>query len=775
MKRFVLSYVLPVMLALVWVMLPLIQGSDTLFMRDVFNTHLEKKWVQAEAMREGYLPLVDPYRDGGQPHLGNPNTVPLYPDNVLYLLAPTIWAFNAHFWLHLLLVPCTFFALGRAWGLRREAAWAAAVCYGTSGYFLSNLNLYNLVAGTTWTPALVAALLHLTGPKAGKRSFLAVGLIWTLLLLSGDPMTGLMALVLAASAVVFRWGLRGLRWQRPLVALALGTLIAAPQWVEFLRILPLSFRGYLGYSAAAATAASWHPLAVTEWLLPFFFGSPDLSFWGQRFHGGDLPLFPSLYPGVLAILLVLASGRPSSRAARWAWTIAGLGVFLALGEHNPLVRLSLKIPGTDLLRLPVKFWLLVAVGTALLCGLGFDRILSRSGGRVFWKILAGLVGLFLVLWLALGGPVAAAPTWLDSALADAIGPERLHQERLRWAGSCLLSLAALVSFALVYRLGRKRPELTGALLLLLHVVGQLFVLRPTLAMDSVANYLQPPALLEHVPESVPVTHGKANSLFGATDLPLAAYPDTRLVWLQRQVFEELYPVAGTLWGRRYDFSRSAEGLDAFLTRAVAQSFGLLSDAARVRLLAASGVQTLLLGRPLDSEVGDLASLEYRAPGIGGQVFVYRLASPAAPVQFVGRVKRAAHLNAALTWMVEPGFDPRTTVVLPEGGPPLEGPPGTVRIVATGPESMQLEVSASAPGVLLIQRAFLPIYRASADGHRVPIVAANIHRLGIELAAGDHQVRVWIDRRPLFWASVTAVAGLLGLGLMAWRLPGSRGC
>lgn len=775
MKRFLLGYVLPTLLALVWVTLPLILGSDTLFMRDAFNTHLEKKWVQAEAMREGYLPLVDPYRDGGQPHLGNPNTVPLYPDNVLYLLAPTLWAFNAHFWIHLLLAPFCFFALGRSWRLTREAAWAAAVCYGTGGYFLSNLNLYNLVAGTAWTPALVAAAIHLTGPRGGRRSFLATGLIWTLLLLSGDPMTSLMALVLASLAVIFRWGWRGARWRGALVSVALGSLIAAPQWVEFLRILPLSFRGYLGYSATAATAASWPPLAVAEWLLPFFFGAPDLSFWGQKLHGGDLPLFPTLYPGVLAILLVLASGRPSSRAARWAWTIVGLGVFLALGEHNPLVRLLLQIPGADLLRLPVKFWLFVAVGMALLCGLGFDRILSRSGQRVFWLALAGLGGLFLLVWLALGGPLTAVPAWLESALTDSMSPERLVQERLRWAGSCLLSLALLASFALVYRLGRGRRGLAGAVLLVLHVAGQLFFLKPVLPMDSVSRYRQPPALLEHVPEPGPVTHAKANGLFGAVELPLAAYPDSRLVWLQRQVFQELYPVAGILWGRRYDFSISAEGLDAFLTRAVAQSLGLLSDAARVRVLAASGVRTLLLDRPLDSDAADLADLQHREPGIGGQIYVYRVAAPAAAVQFVGRVERADHLNAALSLMVEPRFDARRVVVLPAGGSTLEGPPGEVEIVAIGPESMQLKVWAPAPGVLLIQRAFLPLYRASADGQRVPIVAANIHRLGVELPAGQHVVRVWIDRRPLLWAFLAAVAGLLVLACMAWRLPGRRHC
>jgi len=159
MRKGAAIYVLPVMLVLVWSVAPLIRGSETLFQRDVFNTHLEKKWIQAEAMQEGRLPLIDSFRDGGQPHLGNPNTVSLYPDNLLFLVAPTFWAFNAHFWLHLLIAPFTFYWLARVWGLRSEAAWAAGVCYGTSGFFLSTMNLYNLVGAVTWTPALVAALL----------------------------------------------------------------------------------------------------------------------------------------------------------------------------------------------------------------------------------------------------------------------------------------------------------------------------------------------------------------------------------------------------------------------------------------------------------------------------------------------------------------------------------------------------------------------------------------------------------------------------------------
>ena len=84
-SRFILFYVVPTMLLLAGALLPVIVGVETLYTRDVFGVHLEMKAFQAEAMRSGYMPLIDPYRAGGQPHLGNLNTVPLYPDNLLIL------------------------------------------------------------------------------------------------------------------------------------------------------------------------------------------------------------------------------------------------------------------------------------------------------------------------------------------------------------------------------------------------------------------------------------------------------------------------------------------------------------------------------------------------------------------------------------------------------------------------------------------------------------------------------------------------------------------
>ena len=222
-----------------------------------------------------------------------------------------------------------------------------------------------------------------------------------------------------------------------------------------------------------------------------------------------------------------------------------------------------------------------------------------------------------------------------------------------------------------------------------------------------------------------------------------------------------------MWGRRYDFAISAEGLDAFLTRAAAEALRVLPDDRRVRLLAASGVEVLLLGRALELESDDVARLRHRQPGVGGEIFVYEIdAAPRA--QFLGRVLRAPHLNAALEWITAEDFDPTTTVVLPEGGSSWDGPPGSARVTESGTHRMELEVSSTVPGVLVLQRAFLPIYRARANGRRIPIVAANIHRLGIELPAGDHRVEIWIDRRPLWISTAVALIALVGLITLSLR-------
>jgi hypothetical protein len=801
-RRFAGLYVLPLMALLAWVSLPLVRGSETLYLRDVLNTHLEMKWAQAIAMRRGYFPLIDPWRAGGQPLAGNPNAAPFYPTNLLYLSAKPFWALNAHFWVHLLLAPFAFFWMARRWGLRREAAWAAAACYTLSGFYLSHLSFYNLIAGATLAPALVAGCLALAGGTRRTAWTMppVIALLWGLLLLGGDPLMAALAAALAAAAllaILRRSVTRGRPGRGTTLALAAaafagGTLLALPQLAEFQRILPGSFRGHKGYTPLLATVASWDPRQIGEWLIPTVFGRLDLvgpgSFWGAEFFTDTPPYYPSLYPGLLALALVVVSGRPRRLASRFAWGAVAAGLFFSLGRFNPVVAWLFKQPWLSSLRYPVKFWLPLALGAALLCGCGFERLLDGpaaadgpagapgggSGPDAAWRRLRWtLLSLFAALataWVYLSFRPASAEAWLRRVIPAAYHPSFVANERLRWAGLCLLSLVVVAALLLAAsRSLRQHGQawMAGALLLGVHALAQILLLRPLYPTDAVAPYRVPPPALAYLPPDERVVNPEFQYLFGPSTLKAGHFPDGRALWLERRAFYELYPFTGPMWRRHFELNESAEGLDSFLTRMAQGSLKTATNEQRLRLLAAWGVGRLIVDQPLTPQPAR-ARLLARIPSFGKSLFIYEVAGRAPEVFLARRVLPAPHLNAAYALMTAPDFSPTADVVMPGQGAARQLGGGAARVVAGGPESLEVDAEVGAGGsVLVVQRAFL-LWSATIDGRAADagVEPANLHRVGLALPAGRHRVRFWIDRSA-FTRSLRGVElGLAALPLLA---------
>jgi hypothetical protein len=789
-------YAGPLLLLLVLVFLPLVRGTETLVLRDVLNSHLPMKWSQAEAMRHGTFPILDPYRAGGQPLAGNLNAAPFYPDNVLYLLGSTFWAFNAHFWLHLLLAPFAFYWLARSWGLEREPAWAAATCYTVSGFFLSHLNFYNLVAAAALAPALVAACLDLVR-RPRRRGLLApaVAILWTLLVLGGDPLMALLAFLLAVAGTALVWRERPAGSGRTILALlaaafAAGTLIALPQIVELLRILPISYRGYQGFNEKVATISSLDPRQTADWFLPFFFGRPDVlaqgSFWGLQFYTNFPPIYFSLYPGLLTFALLAASGRPRGRAAAWAWGGIAFGIFFALGRFNPVADWLLTLQKS--LRYPIKFWLPVAMGASLLCGIGFARLRGMEDGarkRVRWTLL--LLGLaFAVFWRFLSAAPRTAEAWMNLFIPRPAA--FIANERLRWAGLSFLTLLLLLGLGTALWISRRSWRIGGPLLLLLHVGSQLWLLRPLYPMDPVVPYLTPPPALRWVPASVTVVNPDYNYLFGPSLLRQGKFPEPTIQWVERRSFYELFPFAGPLWNLRYELNTAPEGLDAFLTRrAQVVVKGMKSNEERFRLLASWGIGRVLLDHPL-TPPSARSKLLATVPSFGGELYVYEVLDRAPEVFLARRVFHERDLPAAYRRLASPELDPRTdaVVITPDkttpdkitpdkrglGKPLEETGGGSARFLRVAPEEIEVEAEAGRGGALLVlQRANL-LFNADLDGRPARVLTANAHHIGVQVPEGRHRLRFWIDRRPLHRSLWGAVAGLIGVAGLGWW--GSRG-
>jgi hypothetical protein len=557
--------------------------------------------------------------------------------------------------------------------------------------------------------------------------------------------------------------------------LAAGTLVALPQIVEFLRILPASARS-LGFLPRVRTAGSFDPRQALDWLLPFAFGRPDRlgpgSFWGMRYYQESWAFFFTLYPGLPAIALVAAAGwRLRHRVARVGWGLAASGVFLALGRFNPVAEWLFTRQALEVLRYPLKLWFFVAVGLSLLCGLGFERAVVAGDGEARRRAtvtLAGLAALVIGLWAALRlAPVTMAAALLARMSASA--PRAYGAfEVARWSGLALASAAVAAAAVGLLALARRRPGAAGAALLALHAGAQLLLLRPALATDATLPYRTPTRLLDALPAEELVVHGSDQGLFGPRTVMSGVFPAPEARWIYRRAAHEAYPtMAGQLFGRRYELNTSPEALDPVPTRrAVTAVENAASDGERLRLLAAWGVARLVVDREIAAtDRRGLAEPVASAPSFRQRVWVYRLPGAAPEVYLATRLLPVSHDRRAAAVISGDGFRPGRDAVVVTAGPVVHSPgPHQVEVRSAGTEELSARVVAPGPALLVWQRAWSPLYRATVDGRPTPPVKANLYRLGVPVPGGEHEVRLWVDRRPLGVSLGAAAAG--GAGLLA---------
>lgn len=144
-------------------------------------------------------------------------------------------------------------------------------------------------------------------------------------------------------------------------------------------------------------------------------------------------------------------------------------------------------------------------------------------------------------------------------------------------------------------------------------------------------------------------------------------------------------------------------------------------------------------------------------------------------------------TALLKRLEDPAFDPAAEVllgqapVLPDGAPMASSTnavPGKATISQWKPKRIQIQTSASAPSVLLLNDRWDAAWRATVDGREVPVLRANHLMRGVPVPAGDHTVEfVYAPSMRMLWVTLSAMAVALGIGTwlaVGGRKPGSAG-
>jgi hypothetical protein len=742
-----LAVLMAALLLWAWVCVPVLTGARTFFIRDVFTTHLPLKAFGAEQLREGRIPAFNPSWGLGQPFRGNPNALPFYPGNLAYLALPFWSAFGLHYALHWLIALASMGALARGMGMGRAASLLAAVTYAGSGWMISALTFYNLLAVAAWWP-----LVLLGGVKGGRQGIALGGIACGLALLGGEPVAATLGLVPLLVAAVAHLG-----WRRGVLTAvaigAVGLLIALPQFVALLRILPFTYRGSHGMSTEQATQFTLHPLRLVELLVPFPYGRPT---WLGRFGVWApsivpvIPLFMSLYFGIAGLALAVSGAR-----SRPAWgLLAGFGLALAVvAGHGGdlLVQMSF-----GLFRYPEKFLFWFALAVPLLAGWGLERVLAR--GRTWARLAtaAGVLFVALAAGLRLLAPtlVAGAGRGLVARLS-AGGREGalalLSTQLTAWTVALLIGGLALVLAAWIVS---RKAGWSGAALAGLQVL-LLAQLAPLLVTDATAPYREPAPWAQRLGPGAAVLNSVLAFPPWAQE-PVYSTPDGPRIPLERATALDLDPAPGMLHGLTYPFAPDLEGLQSPLFSLMLFNLPRLNGMQRLNWLRVLGLDALVLFE--DVEVPGLRLLD-RAERFGVESRLYRIEAPAPEAWWPERVRVAGSPPTAL-WVVSNAADPLADVVVNEGV--AHKPGGKVRLLRNEPDRIELEVESDG-GLAVIQRAYQPLFVArteGAGGKRLRTVPVDLNLLGVEVPPGRHRVVLAVSSWPEGLAAAVALVTLV---------------
>lgn len=418
----------------------LVGGNLILARGDAF-LYFYPYWQAAqEALLSGRIPLWNPQLFMGAPFLANSQVGFFYPPNwLVWWLLPVPYAFTASIVAHLWLGGMGVYWLGRRrLGLSRPGAFLAAFLFALGGYLTAQVEHINQLQGLAWLPWILGVYdLRLVGNDLRLK-----GRMWHWWRAMGPAhltLAGLLALQVAAGhtqtvfiTLVGLWLWLGAetagRWRTHLpvygVGLGLAGLMAggltAIQLLPTLELMQHSGRAG-GLPLHEALSFSLHPLLLTRSLLP----------------GYGPPLF-SEYVAFLPLTACLLAGL-----AAWQWrsrpellpllVVTLVGLFLALGQFNPLYLLLARLPGFGFFRVPARWLALYGLGMALLAGAGWDGLASSANRR---RPLA--IGLLLLLILMGWG--AISPTLARFIPTGSEAPAGLPTA-LTWFG-WLLELAA---------------------------------------------------------------------------------------------------------------------------------------------------------------------------------------------------------------------------------------------------------------------------------------------------------------------------------------------
>jgi len=424
---------------------------------DVLRQFYPWKTFAVDLIKQGALPLWNPYNFSGAPLISNFQSAIFYPMGIFYLILPQIaaWTFLVLLQPFLALIFTYFYV--RKIGISKIGSVSAAISFAFSS-FMSVWLEYNIVGHVIlWLPLSLLAI---------EMLLRKVTVLWTVLfivsilfaLLAGHPQIFTYSLVFILAYLIFRiFNLRKLLFFFLLVILAVG--IGVMQVIPGIELIKESARASHDYNFLI------HKILIQPWqfimmIVPDFFGNPATrNYWIEDTYIGKVT-----YIGLIPLLFVLLSFTNLKKSFIFFFTVVG-GLILLISSNNPFTAILYKanLPFISS-SAPTLSIFLFCFCISILSGFGID--IYRFGK---WRVtktirlIAPLILVILFLWIV----VLLVPHLISDKLTENI---TVAKRNLLFA-TLLIGIGA---FLMLIGVLRRKVVFLVLILLLIIQTGDLF-------------------------------------------------------------------------------------------------------------------------------------------------------------------------------------------------------------------------------------------------------------------------------------------------------------
>lgn len=710
---------------------------------DCLRVYWQDLVFAADALRDGELPLWNPYVLTGYSFYSEPQTGLYSPLNWLLWVAAWISG-NRGPWLIQAKVLATMWVglMGiHAWIHRRHGQHLIGVfgalifVFGSPLLVFKNSALFWPVAYLPW--ALIALERFTEAPSLRRGAWLAGG-VW-LCGSAGSPQGFFFCALILASYYVFLTlgplpGLgKRLRLQLPILGLVLllTVLLLLPIYLPAWQAMPYTPRQTRTLEFLLA-----QPLP-TAGLKELLLAHRDTN-WFLDIHMGSATMI------LVAFAIVSATRKTIAHRAFWLGLLL-VGVALSMGKETPLLPWLIKnIPGFDLFRIPYRYKLMFIFGIIVLATDGLASLIRRPAN--WWHRSAWLALLAGWFWYVYNATQLGTTSTTGEAVTAA-------QQALRWAGG---GIVALTVFAWLRLPVDKLPSAWRR-----HRPGKVVL-----------------AVLGHRFATVPIALVGLALLFN--DLWVAGETKIKIMQRPPRIQRELaqYPRLAGLGNRTHRTYQNPSRFSTISAR-VRELSGYYTFPMRLKpyddlrkraprnatLLRRFNVRWVQGRRP-----GGLRRDEYARRGHGlyelfdptPLVRVYARAEKLDPRRILWRLGHRAPLEAAL---VNPADRPPP---LPSSqAKPIDG-----RLVSFRRNRLVLEVDSPHAGIAVINEPFFPGWKARVNGKETRLFRANYLLRGVVVPKGKSRIELVYSPAayPYLLAGFFLALALLGLGIFFTKWP-----